>query len=1685
MMARKLRRDWQRKTAAMAIALCAACGGNAYAMPEGGNVTAGTASIAQSGSTMNINQTTDKAAIDWAGFNIAKGETVNFVQPDAASIALNRVISNTGTEIYGNLNANGQVFLINPNGVLFGAGSEVNVGGIVASTMDISNENFLKGNYTFAGDSTAAVRNAGDIKAEGGVVALLAHQVANEGSIVTTGGTTALAAGSDVHIDYEGDGKINLSVNGSAVNASALNSGSISANGGYVVMTARDASNVLNTVVNNSGVIEAKSLKNVNGTILLDGGDQGVVQVGGSIDASGDAAGQTGGNIKAIGAVTNVLSTASLKATGDQAGGLIETSGDVLNVDSNASIDASSANGTAGEWLLDPLKVVIDTDEHIAGLNVTAETLQEAATGDTSDNTYKQIDGGTGNASASEYDKYNKTSYVSAKQITGMLDKGTAVTITALDNNKVASIVVDAEITKEAGADTSFTLNAQRDITINKNITSTAGKLNVNLHSDTDGDQVGAVTINANIATNGGSFTSGSGAKDIEYNANGTIKSSTPDYTVGSVGTYFGSNASSVTTGGGDINLYGDVAIGTGKQLTLDATGADKTGSVTITGNVDSGNAYKVVYFGKTDGMTWEDAKKAAQGTTDGGSAEKDTYLATVTTALENSVINSLNAGQSAELFVGGKFVVTKDSRTAYWVTGPEGAANGGKGTAFYEVTRGDRGDIKVQVLNNLYAKWQTGEPNNMNDKSYENNRQPYVAVGYGANANWDDVHNGGGLKGYVQETNLADSGLAVKANNVTIGGNVGSSKALSSLDIAAAGAVKTGTLNADKTVKYAGSIHVDDSVTISSTEARAASADIGGKITAAGGAVNIYTKGDITTNGIDAKAKIALSSNGGSYDGSKNIREKSGTGTITLNDKIVTASTDKDAVVIDTKGRFVNQTKNAGSDTTAAITTGAGGNWKVYSATPHDDVFGSNLNSGAKAVWVSTSNGSEEGYKTSQYKSDTLETTAGRYIFAYTPQAAVKATDGTKTYGESAEKVVYAHGNGYGSDYNKATYTKDGVDYAVEDFSGYNAFVQDTVQDVFDVHTLGNAKKSPAVSEGFAAAARRDGGDYDEDKDNTPDHKDKYIIGLNMGSANGVNLSNKSYKLVKENGVLTINPITVTIGVHASQEYGSSTVTSTFDSDAAAKSISDVVVKTNGDSLDGSSVKYDPLKNSNYNTNKGIRTTADADEYAYTDGDQAVTAVITDKNGNADTVDYKIIASGNITVTPKAITLDTVRKVTYGQDYTGIGTDGSYTTDVDHKATDSNNFRTGAGYENNKLVNEDSAITSVTNQANQDYLTNRGNRNTADYKDGGYVATKGSNAEPAITSIKVVDKDGIDRSKNYVVADGSTSTILVEKAALKVKTHKDITYGQTGVDAYTTAGAENTGISGLVNGDEKKQYELVVTSESPEYKASVDKGANRTTADVNTYKTTGKTFTLTSGTEDLTKNYKIQSTGDIKVDTAAIHITLKGTNGGNITDSGSYAAGLTNGDTVSKAPAASYGYTDGAFTAAIGNTPIAATGTGTVVGNYKFTYDGVMDYTPVVPVTPEPAPTPAPVPTLTPTSTPTVTNDNVSVDRPKLDYVGTSNLDGTGAYDVAGGSRGVPGVDRVAGLTDAQLPFFKVADKKVYSYGAYNVSETPEAVKLEASGKRIPEPEPKSNQYRALDKDIALTDGEGRFTLS
>src|SRR5579872_3413155 len=171
----------------------------AQALPTGGVIAAGSASIATTKSAVTINQSSQNTAINWQGFGIGQGQSVQFVQPNTNSVALNRVMGPDASSIEGSLSANGKVFLVNPNGVLFAPGAQVNVGGLVASTLAISNANFMAGNYSFSGTGNGKILNSGSIHAaDGGYVALLGANVSNQGTITAKLGTVALAAGNAV-----------------------------------------------------------------------------------------------------------------------------------------------------------------------------------------------------------------------------------------------------------------------------------------------------------------------------------------------------------------------------------------------------------------------------------------------------------------------------------------------------------------------------------------------------------------------------------------------------------------------------------------------------------------------------------------------------------------------------------------------------------------------------------------------------------------------------------------------------------------------------------------------------------------------------------------------------------------------------------------------------------------------------------------------------------------------------------------------------------------------------------------------------------------------------------------------------------------------------------------------------------------------------------------------------------------------------------------------------------------------------------------------------------------------------------------------------------------------------------------------------------------------------------------------
>lgn len=314
---------------ALAISLAIGFGAQVAALPQGGVVAAGAASVAASALGTTITQTTQNAAINWQSFNIGLGEGVLFVQPNSSAVMLNRVLGTDPSAILGSLSANGRVFVVNPNGILFGQGASVNVGGLVASTLNITDSDVMAGTWRFAGEGRGTVVNEGRITTPtGGQVALLGHSVSNQGVITARLGSVALAAGRAVTLDLAGDGLLSVTVEQGAVNALAHNGGLIQADGGLVLMTAQSAGSLSQSAVNNTGVIQARSIENHQGTIRLLGDMQsGTVSVGGTLDASGQGQGQTGGRVTLTGHHVGLFG-AQVEASGDAGGGTVLVGGD-------------------------------------------------------------------------------------------------------------------------------------------------------------------------------------------------------------------------------------------------------------------------------------------------------------------------------------------------------------------------------------------------------------------------------------------------------------------------------------------------------------------------------------------------------------------------------------------------------------------------------------------------------------------------------------------------------------------------------------------------------------------------------------------------------------------------------------------------------------------------------------------------------------------------------------------------------------------------------------------------------------------------------------------------------------------------------------------------------------------------------------------------------------------------------------------------------------------------------------------------------------------------------------------------------------------------------------------------------------------------------------------------------------
>ena len=560
-MQRKWQRRWKRAVVKMVVAPIFAAGlffsvySPALANPTGATVTAGTAAIAQDGSKMTIT-TSDKVVMNWQNYNIAKGETVQYIQPSASSVALNRVIGNEASSIYGTLTANGKVFLINPNGVLFAPGSAVNVGGLVASTKNISDSDFLNAKYTFSGDSTASVVNQGTITANGGgYVALLGAQAKNEGIIVANQGTVALASGNAVTLDLAKDGFLNLVVDQAALSASVANSGVIQADGGKVYMSAKTAEALASTVVNNSGKIQAKSITSKNGVIILDGGTSGTVVNSGTLDASGKTSGQTGGTVKVLGETVKLANGTSIDVSGDAGGG--------------TALIGGAAQGGSSEYAATTTTVT-------SGATINADAITTGNSGNVvvwanGDTTFAgritarggSISGSGGNVETSGKQSLTVSGAVNAGAINGTVGTWLLDPYNLTVDDAAASSINRALVT------TNVTLQTTASGTSGYGTVSSTGNGDIIINSALDWKGSGVLTLSAyrNIYLNG----------NITITDTGSASHAGFDLKYGTQGT---------STGGTDSTATYSIA--SGKSITL-----NNTGSPTLAIN---GKSYTLVY---------------------------------------------------------------------------------------------------------------------------------------------------------------------------------------------------------------------------------------------------------------------------------------------------------------------------------------------------------------------------------------------------------------------------------------------------------------------------------------------------------------------------------------------------------------------------------------------------------------------------------------------------------------------------------------------------------------------------------------------------------------------------------------------------------------------------------------------------------------------------------------------------------------------------------------------------------------------------------------------------------------------------------------------------------------------------------------------------------------------------------
>ncbi|MDG1139035.1 MAG: YDG domain-containing protein, partial [Opitutales bacterium] len=603
------------------------------ALPSGSQIKAGGAHIDISGANMLINQSSQRAVIDWRSFNVGKDASIHFNQPNSAAATLNRITGANPSQILGRIQAPGQVFISNGNGVYFGRSASVDVGSLVATTMDIDIEDFMKGQLRFLqGKGSGEVVNEGELRAKfEGFIALLAPDVRNQGLIFAEKGTVALASGEMVELELDPYGKLSgIRVTPGEWEALVENNSAIEAEEGLVILSAQAVRSLRGGLIRNTGSIKATGMKRVGGRLILTSGENGTVENAGLLDVSSIHG--KGGRVTLEGEAIILETDSVIDATGSIGGGEVLIGGDwqggtndelrifddpdaiiqaeIVFMAEGARIDASaSSNGDGG-------KVVLWSD--VLNPNSFTTVLGEIYAQGGS----KQGDGGMVETSGRILNiNQAKVSTIATAGSTGLwlLDPGN-INITdsgTSDTDSLPSfpVGIDTDIhpTSIVNALGSSNVSIQTgsgnyDLTINSAI-SYSGSNNLTLEAGQD------VLINAAVDIDSGDLTITSG-RDLSVGAN--LTSATFSATVGQDAIV----SNSINSGAGTLTINADNDISLAANLTTtnttnsaillnagknDSAGSSSGGDISISGSPSisvGGSGQAIFYTGSITGST-------------------------------------------------------------------------------------------------------------------------------------------------------------------------------------------------------------------------------------------------------------------------------------------------------------------------------------------------------------------------------------------------------------------------------------------------------------------------------------------------------------------------------------------------------------------------------------------------------------------------------------------------------------------------------------------------------------------------------------------------------------------------------------------------------------------------------------------------------------------------------------------------------------------------------------------------------------------------------------------------------------------------------------------------------------------------------------------------------------------------